>query len=240
MSVDESKSRGFPTLGSTVWWGLRSRFQRSMPSQVDAQYLETVLGIAQKSARNIAPQLRTLGLIDNDGKTTPLANEWRTDEGYAVACAQIIESVYPASLRDAVPPDGNVDRDAAARWFMRERKVGAAQAKVMAALYALIAQADPTGAESQRAPRSDRAGAGTGTRPTAGASKRASQPMRTTQQPQQNERQPSSSLPAHDERRSTAPALHIDVQVHIPSDATVGQIDAIFSSMAKHLYQQKS
>lgn len=36
--------------------------------------------------------------------------------------------------------------------------------------------------------------------------------------------------------RSNAPSLHIDVQVHVSSDASAEQIDQIFASMAKHLY----
>lgn len=35
---------------------------------------------------------------------------------------------------------------------------------------------------------------------------------------------------------SSLPALHIDVQIHISADASEAQIDAIFDSMAKHLY----
>lgn len=34
----------------------------------------------------------------------------------------------------------------------------------------------------------------------------------------------------------TAPSLHIDVQVHISSEASAEQIDQIFASMARHLY----
>lgn len=36
--------------------------------------------------------------------------------------------------------------------------------------------------------------------------------------------------------KSGTPSLHIDVQVHIASDASADQIDQIFASMAKHLY----
>lgn len=32
-------------------------------------------------------------------------------------------------------------------------------------------------------------------------------------------------------------SLHIDIQIHIDSDATPEQIDKIFESMAKHLYR---
>ena len=36
--------------------------------------------------------------------------------------------------------------------------------------------------------------------------------------------------------RSNAPSLHIDIQVHVSSEASAEQIDQIFDSMAKHLY----
>jgi hypothetical protein len=35
-----------------------------------------------------------------------------------------------------------------------------------------------------------------------------------------------------------SPSLHIDIQIHIASDATLEQIDQIFASMAKHLYNK--
>lgn len=36
--------------------------------------------------------------------------------------------------------------------------------------------------------------------------------------------------------KSDSPSLHIDVQVHISSEASADQIDQVFASMAKHLY----
>lgn len=36
--------------------------------------------------------------------------------------------------------------------------------------------------------------------------------------------------------KSNAPSLHIDIQVHVSSEASAEQIDQIFASMAKHLY----
>ena len=35
----------------------------------------------------------------------------------------------------------------------------------------------------------------------------------------------------------SAPSLHLDIQIHIASDASPDQIEAIFASMAKHLYK---
>jgi hypothetical protein len=39
--------------------------------------------------------------------------------------------------------------------------------------------------------------------------------------------------------KSGIPSLHIDVQVHVSSEASPEQIDQIFASMAKHLYGKK-
>ena len=37
---------------------------------------------------------------------------------------------------------------------------------------------------------------------------------------------------------SLGPSVHLDIQIHVPADATPEQIDQIFASMAKHLYQR--
>ena len=37
-----------------------------------------------------------------------------------------------------------------------------------------------------------------------------------------------------------SPSVHIDIQIHISSDATTNQIDQIFKSMAKHLYKNNN
>ena len=42
-----------------------------------------------------------------------------------------------------------------------------------------------------------------------------------------------------DRSELAAPALHLDVQVHISADASESQIDKIFESMARHLYGGK-
>ncbi|QYO68050.1 hypothetical protein [Leptolyngbya sp. 7M] len=38
----------------------------------------------------------------------------------------------------------------------------------------------------------------------------------------------------------SSPSLHIDLQIHISSDASFEQIDKIFESISKHLYQHSS
>lgn len=234
MAADEGRSRSFPMLSARPWFQIRARFARSLPAQVTPQYVETILGISPKSAGNVTPALRTLGLIDADGRPTPLANEWRTDEGYASACEKILTDVYPPALRDAVPPD-DPDKVAAERWFVRERGVGESAASKMASLYVLIAKRDLSGAERQRRPRGESAER---TRQRNGGSQQRSRVPQTDRREQQQQQQ--QQPPPEDKRKSVSPSLHIDVQVHIPSDATPEQIDAIFASMAKHLYPQTS
>lgn len=45
-----------------------------------------------------------------------------------------------------------------------------------------------------------------------------------------------SGAPTKPSDERVQPSLHIDIQIHIASDATSQQIDQIFASMAKHLY----
>jgi hypothetical protein len=45
--------------------------------------------------------------------------------------------------------------------------------------------------------------------------------------------------PAMPQSNSSAPGLHIDIQIHISAESTPEQIDKIFESMAKHLYGRK-
>jgi Family of unknown function (DUF5343) len=222
MTTDEVR-RSYPVIPTKVWWDLRKRFQRSMPAQVDAGYLQSVLAVQEGHARNLVPQLRAVGLIDVEGKPTPRANAWRTDDDYGDVSRQIVEDVYPQALRDAVPPE-EPDRQAAARWFMRELGVGENAAGRMAAFYVLLCQADPSEADraaSQREPTRRRRRAAE--RPPVSSNATVSTP-------------PPAEPPAP--ASDPVPSLHIDVQVHIPSDASPEQIDAIFSSMAKHLYKR--
>lgn len=45
--------------------------------------------------------------------------------------------------------------------------------------------------------------------------------------------------PPNSKASQPSPSLHIDIQIHISSDASPEQIDQIFASMAKHLYQSR-
>jgi hypothetical protein len=227
MSID-TKRRTYPMIPTKVWWELRRRFQRAMPGLVTKSYLQTVLSIQEGHAKNLIPQLKAASLIDDDGKPTVLANEWRTDEGYADACRRIVDTTYPAELKDAVPVT-EPDRAAAQRWFMRETSVGQGAALRMASFYVLLAEANPKGEQAVKETQTQQA-----------MTRRqgpAKAPARVRVKEQLTERETSNGQQSRQvEQVQLGPTIHIDVQVHIPSDANPDQIDAIFASMAKHLY----
>ena len=63
----------YPNIPDANWWALRRRFQQTMPREVDASYLATVLNIGEAAAGNLTGPLRAVGLIDDDGRPTDLA-----------------------------------------------------------------------------------------------------------------------------------------------------------------------
>lgn len=153
MADNEPIPTELPLLPSKNWWDLRRRFQQAMPSgRVDAGYLQTVLNVGDGHARNLIRQLRQIGLIDENGRVTPLANDWRDDDTYAAACQQIVEHVYPPELTDALPPP-NPDASATVRWFTRTLSVGQSAATKLAAFYRLVASGDVADQQAERTQR---------------------------------------------------------------------------------------
>jgi hypothetical protein len=218
------------------WWALRRRFQQTMPREVDASYLATVLDISEAAAGNLTGPLRAVGLIDDDGRPTDLALAWRDDEQYQQVTATMMEAVYPQNLRDAAPPP-NPDRGAVVRWFSRTTGAGQAYTERMARLYLLLAAGNPRGADqptAERAPRQGQASAAQ-VRPTrqGRAAGRAAPPTAPTVAPQTQ-----TPATAQAPRQAQQPSVHIDIQVHIDPASTAEQIDQIFASMARHLYDR--
>ena len=226
----ESK-KTYPMIAATVWWKLRDQFKKTLPGNVSRSYLATVLGIEERSAGNLLGPLRTVGLINEDGKPTERANHWRFDEDYRDVCQSMLEDTYPEELRQAVPTP-TTNRDAAVRWFMRNAGVGQGGATKMAATYELMAESTP---EARPVP----------TQPKAPRRKKPKQAPQTVKPAPS---QPADPVPPTPDRKATGtmqtppitkgseggPGLHIDIQIHIAADASAEQIDQIFASMVKH------
>ena len=218
--TDNGDKRTFPRLPAKNWWTLRDRFKQTMPGKVDADYLQSVLGLTSAaSAGNLIGPLRLLGLIDDEGSLTDRALAWREDGPYKQVCEDMLTDVYPDILRSAFP-DPSVDPEGVTSWFRRNTGAGRSATLAMAALYTLISERDPEGvrtnASTTTAPKKKAAAKKAATKPkNGGVSKRDE---------------------TKDQPRRIEPALNINVQIHISSDASSDQIDQIFKSMAEHLY----
>ncbi|MCL5107374.1 MAG: DUF5343 domain-containing protein [Chloroflexi bacterium] len=234
MAVAQEK-RTYPYIPTKNWWDLRRRFMNRPPSKIDAEYLQALLGVEnERSAGNIIGPLKTVGLIDDDGKPTDIAFDWASNEHYKDACQRILDNVYGVELQETFP-EPELDKQAIANWFKRRTRKGTSVTNRMAMFYILIRQGDPTVQEqapvgpSSRAPRTKRAQPS----PIALSSAAPQPPVEsvltpTTVHEVRNESMQSQPLPM--------PAVHIDLQIHISAEASAEQIDRVFASMAKHLY----
>lgn len=218
--AEESK-RSFPSMPAKHWWALRDQFKRSIPTQVDAGYVASVLGMAESSARaNVLPSLRATGLIGGDGKPTQRAVRWRDDHHYGEVCEEMRNDLYPDQLVEIAPTAD--DRPAAERWFANNTGAGQSAVFKMTSFYLTLVEADPT--------------RGTLAGPRPAAAKRT-----TTRAKTRGNKKPSGPTPpaglsvdeSRHERRS--PSFHLNVQIHISADASAEQVDRIFESMARHL-----
>lgn len=222
MSPTESQStKSYPRLPDKVWWGLRKQFTRAVPATVTPSYLASVLSVTESTARQVLSNLQSLQLVDEAGKPTSLANDWRHDQTYAAACSQMLTAVYPQELLDiASPPD--VDRATVQDWLMRKLMTGAEAARQMAALYVLIAQGDPNAEGKTASTAAGGARRTVGAKPAARSSSGSARVRRTE--------------PDAGAFKLALPTPQIAVQVNIDPAMTPEQIETIFASMARHLY----
>ena len=211
----------YPMLPVNHWWALRDKFKQSIPGTVTANYLATVLNMKEVSARaNVLPFIQQLGITDDEGKTLDRAREWRDDTMYPDVCATMVKEVYPPELLEAVP-DPVSDRDAAKRWFSNSTGAGVTAVRRMTLFFSVLIDANP-----EHKPGSNSAGEKIAS--TSRPKKKAGADA-TEGKTQQGEEQ---------QGGGDAPSVHINLQIHVSSDATPDQIDKIFESMATHIYRK--
>jgi hypothetical protein len=225
MANAEEQRASYPRIPAKIWWQLRASANRSPPKEITTSYLETLLGVSESTAQYALANLRGIGLVGADNKTLPLFHEWRDDETYAKACKEILEKVYPEELRNLAPPPAP-DRAQVFRWLTRKTQTGQISSNQMAAFYVLLAKADP----NEEAPENGDTG-----KPKA----------RVTPAPKNGKRVAREAVPERPREpelppppKHRGPSMHVDMQIHISPQASPEQIEAIFASMAKHLYRE--
>jgi len=216
------QKKSYPMLYISHWWALRKKFRQSIPGVVTDSYLATVLEMKANSARaNVLPFLKTLGIIDDEGKTGERAKLWRDDEHYPEVCKAILKEVYPSELLSAVTDVSH--RAQAERWFGNKTGAGISAAQRMAALYCVLLEADSSKQPEEKTER------------TRGEKKLEKKTSAVVPPPAAPGISPSAHAPS---QNLQSPGIYINLQIHISSDSTPDQIDAIFQSMAKHIYKR--
>lgn len=216
--------QAYPMISEKNWWDLRNQFKKTIPGSVNPSYVKSLLGFnSDDSAKNnIILPLKQLGIIDDEGKPTPLANEWRSDEKYGNACKTMLAAIYPRELTDLFP-DEEIDASRVKSWFMDTAAIGQSAAGKITNTFILIRTAKVKQATEKKsaAPKKET------------PKKKAKAAIATTEKPVIQTQEPCVQEPA---AGVVSPSVHIDIQVHIAPDASAEQIDKIFESMAKHLY----
>lgn len=230
----EIKGKTYPKISRKLWWLIRDRLVKSIPSVVTPTLVTSLAQMAESSARsNVIAPLRELGLLDAENKPTELAQRWRHDDEYKTVCHEIRENTYPQELVEAFPDAGPESKEAIKNWFMKKGQVGEVAAKMYADTYILLCQADLNGKTDSSLPSTKSTPRPSKITKREKTTSAASAALTTTSQ----EPTTLSTLEhqgAHSSQRRL-PAIHIDVQVHISPDTSSDQIDRIFESMAKHL-----
>lgn len=221
----------FPKIPEANWWKLRDLFKRKVPAAVTATYLATALSMAEASARaNLIGPFKKIGIIEDDGKPTDLAYDWRDDNKYPHVCETLIEKNYPQEVRD-IFHTADVDFEQLTSWFMSNARCGRSAAQMYARFYMLLLKADPKGGEEINNKNN----------------KKDTQPRKIAEKQSKSKASPA-SIPSHAPQPTMqtihtpsqtvfgkAPELHINIQLHISPESSADQIDKIFESMAKHL-----
>ncbi|MDW8213783.1 MAG: DUF5343 domain-containing protein [Roseiflexaceae bacterium] len=245
----------FPMLPERWWWALRDRFKQTIPSSLSDSYLATVVGVKSNTVNKIAlPALRKIGIVDSSGKVNQdFAIRWRDDAQYPSVCEDLLRTLYPQELLDAVP-DPILDREAAERWFANKTGAGKSAVTKMVAFYQLLTKKDPSKTRStkSKAPKSmsssnARSYSSRDANVRRGVVKTGSKTINNSRtvlpRAEDHDQSPDNmpvSVPMNNETGSQSmPSLHIDIQIHISPEATPEQIDSIFKSMAKHIYNRR-
>jgi hypothetical protein len=225
----------FPKIADSSWWKLRDLFKRKVPAIVTSTYLASALSMGEASAKsNLIGPFKKIGIIDDGGKPTDLAYDWRDDHKYTSVCETLIATYYPQELKDLFhTPDADIQK--LTKWFMSHARCGEAAAKMYARFYLLLLKADLKEAETPTNNNEQKA------KVTKNPAKNKDQLAKSTTSHQQ-EIVSSNSAGAAPEPTSVAPKilsnspeLHINIQLHISPESSADQIDKIFESMAKHL-----
>ncbi|WP_337828930.1 hypothetical protein [Pseudonocardia sp. TMWB2A] len=215
----------YPQIPSTVWWGLRAILQRTPNITVDERLLSVQLGVQEIASKAYLSELKSVGILTDDGKATPLAQRWRLDETYAEASKEIVENAYPEGLLNIAPP-ADAERQKVVSWFLHEG-LGQGAAGNKAATYLLLASPEPNEAP-RTAPKTSSV-----EKSNNNSKKQNAEKIKFSDKNEKEGAKGKQVIP------DIIP-LNINIQVHIGADAGTDQIESIFQAMRRYLYDAQN
>lgn len=220
-----ASEKTLPKITTKNWWGIRKKLKSTMPKAITKSFVAAAMDIKEVSAQmNVIAPMKQLGLLDESGAPTQLANKWRNDETYALACEEMREATYPQELLDLAPTI-DTEKSIIHSWISSHLMVGEETARQSASVYLLLLDAD--------ASKQSELSAST-------PANKTDKPMKKNTAIKSKQQSDNGSEDIPDEkhkkvRASFDQSMNINIQIHISSETSAEQIDKIFSSMAKHL-----
>ena len=218
----------YPKITAKAWTNLRARATAAPSTKFTPAAVAALMEMSSPNSAldNTVRPMRRLGLIDEDGALTARGNKWRVNSSFDDACQEILDEIYPEELGALVGEDGRPDAAKVKTWF-DHKGYGESNARQMAATYVMVA--------SKQIPESPATDSGKVKKKAPPAKKPAAK------SPESKEIETPDEVVAAEPptplgNSQSGPTVHLDIQIHIPADATPEQIDQIFSSMARHLY----
>lgn len=222
----------YPQIPGTVWWGVRSILQKTPAATFDERFLSVSLDVQEVAARQYIAELKAVGILNEEGKATPLALKWRIDDTYSEAVDELVAGAYPEGLRN-IAQQGELDRQQIVNWFLKAG-LGQGAAGNKAATYLLISMRQPNepsnrGGGSRASKDETRKRSSTSAKRSAVASSAEREPAHSDEVGRRHQNIKADTIP-----------LNVNVQIHISADANSEQIESIFSAMKRYLYDSQN
>lgn len=228
-----AEAPAYPKMPSTAWRTLRARAATAPSTKFTPATVAALLnmGSPESALGNVVRPLKQLGILDDEYALTERGNKWRIDSTYGEACQEILDEVYPSDLSALTTDEGAPDKGRVRTW-LEHKGFGGSNAQQMASTYAMIAEKTPPEAPAPSSGKNEAREKGS-TRPNPKSTPASSSGKGVTSRtPEQGGSESQDRANTH-----TGPNVHLDIQIHIPANASADQIDQIFASMAKHLYR---
>ena len=205
--------------------GVRNLLQQKPSVKVDERLLSVQLSVQEVAAKAYLKQLIQVGIFDEEGRATDLANRWRMDNTYKSAVDDIVAATYPEGLIAVSSPDA-FDRNKAVEWFMHDG-LGKGAAGNKAATYALISTKNPSdGKQTTSKPEKGN----TSSTPKSGTVKKTKKDKPVEAKAKEDREQNRGAM--------TSMPINVNLQIHIGADASSDQIENIFKAMRKYIYDK--